>query len=112
MPNTSKLTIKSGFVLFVTWTILTLSLGISTLAQNATGRIVGSVTDPQGAVLAEATVAVINTATGIGNKTVTNSEGYFEVLALPIGTYKVTVEHPGFSAPPHVPIWMTQLAER
>lgn len=97
MPNTSKLTIKSGFVLFVTWTILTLSLGISTLAQNATGRIVGSVTDPQGAVLAEATVAVINTATGIGNKTVTNSEGYFEVLALPIGTYKVTVEHPGFS---------------
>ncbi len=65
--------------------------------QNATGSIVGSVTDPQGAVIPGAQVIVTNIATGVSTPTVTNDEGYFEVLALPIGTYKVSVEHPGFS---------------
>jgi hypothetical protein len=67
------------------------------LAQNATGRIVGSVTDPQGAVISGAKVSVANMATGGVSEATTNGEGYFEVLALPIGPYKVTVEHPGFS---------------
>lgn len=69
----------------------------SALAQNATGRILGSVTDTQGAVVAGARVSITNTATGITSPTTSNDEGYFEVLALPIGPYKVTVEHPGFS---------------
>lgn len=79
--------------------LLTLLLGVSaTLSgQNATGRIVGTVTDPQGALVAGAQVRVIDLATSVATPTVTNSDGYFDVRALPIGTYKVSVEHPGFS---------------
>ena len=78
--------------------VMVLAFSASAFAQNALGRIVGSVTDPQGAFVAGATIRVIDTATGVVNTTRTNDEGYFEVLALPIGTYKVSVERPGFNS--------------
>jgi len=65
-------------------------------AQEATGRIVGTVSDPTGAVIPNVQVTVTNTATGISRKTVTDREGYYQLLALPIGNYKVTAEHQGF----------------
>src|SRR5512146_1253975 len=65
-------------------------------AQTATGRVIGTVSDAQGAVVPDAKVSVTNTATGITSTTVTNANGYYEVLALPIGPYKVSVEKSGF----------------
>jgi hypothetical protein len=65
-------------------------------AQDATGKVVGTVYDPQGAVIAGAHVTVTNTATAISNKTVTDKDGYFQVLSLPIGEYRVTSENAGF----------------
>ena len=65
-------------------------------AQEATGKIVGTVFDQQGAVIPGAQVTVTDTATGVTSTGVTNKEGYFEVPNLPIGTYNVTVEQPGF----------------
>lgn len=65
-------------------------------AQEATGKIVGTVYDEQGAVIPGAKVTVTDTATGVTSTGVTNSEGYFEVPSLPIGTYSVTVEQQGF----------------
>jgi outer membrane receptor protein involved in Fe transport len=65
-------------------------------AQDATGRIFGTVYDPQGLVIADAQIKVINTATQIERATTTNKEGTFQLLALPIGNYKVTAEHAGF----------------
>lgn len=67
-------------------------------AQNAAGQIVGTVTDPQGAIIPGATVTVTNVSTGVETHAVTNESGYFEALALPIGTYQVTVQHQGFTA--------------
>ena len=65
-------------------------------AQTAAGRIVGSVTDPQGAVIPGARVTAINTATGVKTSSLSNSVGYFEVPNLPIGDYAVNAEHKGF----------------
>lgn len=76
--------------------VILLFAGGSALAQNATGRVVGVVTDAQGAVVSNAKVSVRNTATGVESSTLTNGDGYFEVLSLPIGPYKITVEHSGF----------------
>jgi hypothetical protein len=61
-------------------------------AQDANGRIY----DQQGAVIAATQVTVTNTATQIVRNAVTDSQGYFQVLALPIGSYKVKAEHTGF----------------
>src|SRR5580704_1478962 len=68
----------------------------SSSAQDASGRIFGTVYDQQAAVIAAAQITVTNTATQIVRNAVTDSQGYFQVLALPIGSYKVKAEHTGF----------------
>jgi hypothetical protein len=65
-------------------------------AQEATGRIVGTISDASGAVIPNVQLTVTETATQVTRKTATNEEGYYQVLALPIGTYKVSAEHQGF----------------
>jgi hypothetical protein len=66
-------------------------------AQNTNGRIIGTVTDTQGAAIAGAKISVTNTGTNVLSDTVTNNEGYYQVLQLPVGSYTVTVEHAGHS---------------
>ena len=66
-------------------------------AQNTNGRILGTVTDTQGAAIAGAKVTITNTGTNVASDTVTNEEGYYQVLQLPIGSYTVSVEHQGFA---------------
>ena len=66
-------------------------------AQDTNGRIIGTVTDTQGAAIAGAKISVTNTGTNVLSDTVTNNEGYYQVLQLPVGSYTVTVEHAGFA---------------
>src|SRR3984885_14385539 len=66
-------------------------------AQDTTGRVIGTVTDQQGAAVPGAKVTVTNTATQIASTTSSKEDGTFEVLNLPIGPYSVTVEHEGFN---------------
>src|SRR4029077_11828494 len=67
-----------------------------TLAQNAAGRIIGNVTDPSGGSISGATVTVTNVATQISQQVITDKDGFYQAIALPIGTYSVTVEKDGF----------------
>ena len=50
-------------------------LSIALLAQDSTGRVVGVVTDPQGAVVAGARIVVTNIETGVNRSAVTGSDG-------------------------------------
>ncbi len=65
-------------------------------AQEATGKIVGTITDPKGGVIPGAKVTVTNVATDVSSETTTDRDGFYQVLSLPIGTYRVAVEHTGF----------------
>jgi hypothetical protein len=67
------------------------------VAQTITGSVNGTVTDPTGAVVANATVSAINTDTGVVTPTTTNSEGIYNIRFLQIGNYKITVEGQGFA---------------
>jgi hypothetical protein len=67
-----------------------------TYAQQPTGRILGVVTDPQGAMVPGVAITVTNVATGIKYKTTTDKDGAYQALNLPIGAYTVTAERPGF----------------
>ncbi|MGA9769086.1 MAG: carboxypeptidase-like regulatory domain-containing protein, partial [Blastocatellia bacterium] len=71
-------------------------LALSTQAQTNKATIVGTVTDPGGALVAGASVTVINTGTNAERKVTTNDEGTFVVPLLDIGTYKVTASASGF----------------
>ena len=61
------------------------------------GSLVGTVTDPSGAVVAAAKVTVTNPATGQVREESTNAQGYFTVASLKPATYDVSVSAPGFS---------------
>jgi len=73
-----------------------LSVCIPAAAQTVTGAIRGIVTDSTGAVLPGATVTAANMATGVLSGTKTNQAGEYSIRFLQVGTYKVTVEAPGF----------------
>ncbi len=68
--------------------------------QTINGSISGVVRDQQGASIQGATVTVTNTETGQKREAVTNDEGLYKVLSLPVGNYEVTVEKTGFHASP------------
>ena len=67
--------------------------GLPVAAQVTTvGSITGSVKDPNGAVVPNASVTVKNSATGLVRTTTTSDEGIFTVPQLPTGVYHVTIE--------------------
>src|SRR6266446_3861138 len=66
------------------------------VGQTFRGTVLGTVTDPSGAVVAGATVKVTNVATGLERTTATSGDGSYAVPELPIGTYSVTVTQSGF----------------
>ncbi|HLG95109.1 MAG TPA: carboxypeptidase regulatory-like domain-containing protein [Bryobacteraceae bacterium] len=76
--------------------ILALCLFITpaTFAQS-TASITGTVTDPTGAIVPNATVTVRNQATGEERTTQTDSAGNYQVPSLPVGTYRVEVKATG-----------------
>jgi hypothetical protein len=78
--------------------LLGLVLGaIPAAAQESTGSIVGIVKDPNGAVVAGATVTIRNTDKDIVARTVNaNDEGSYSAPFLLAGHYSVTVEAAGF----------------
>jgi hypothetical protein len=75
---------------------VTLLFAVQAAAQQATARIVGTITDQQGAVVPGVKVTVTNTATNVPASTTTDKSGFFQVLDLPIGTYRIVASHEGF----------------
>ncbi len=69
---------------------------MATHAQDATGRILGTVTDPAGSAIQGAKVTVENLATHVSQNVSTGADGFFQAPGLPIGDYRVTIEMDGF----------------
>jgi len=66
-------------------------------AQSDRGSITGTVADATGALVPNARIVLTNTSTGSKSETVTTGTGNYTVLALPVGTYTLLIEQPGFS---------------
>ncbi len=71
-------------------------LGTVQLWADVTGSILGYVRDPSGAVLPNATVTAIQTATGYSRTVVSDASGQYSMLALPPGRYRLTASVPSF----------------
>jgi hypothetical protein len=76
--------------------LVVLSLAVAANAQTFRGAINGTVTDPSGASVPNASVKATESATGIDHNTVTTGEGQFSFQDIPLGFYKVTVTASGF----------------
>ena len=66
-------------------------------AQYTTARLSGIVTDPTGAVVAEATITVQDEGTGYTQTTKSESAGQYLFSSLPVGTYQITVSMAGYT---------------
>lgn len=66
-------------------------------AQADTGTIAGTVRDPSGGVVADATVTAKNAGTGAQRMVQTDAGGTYTIPALPPAGYEVTVSKTGFS---------------
>jgi hypothetical protein len=65
------------------------------------GTIVGTITDPSGAVIPAAKVKITDEATSASRDTATNDQGYYSVPSLRPSTYTVTVAVQGFASVVH-----------
>lgn len=73
-------------------------------SQTSQGRILGTVFDQSGALVAKASVTIANTGTGARRTVTTTSAGDFSVPNLDPGMYTVTAEAPGFKKAVSTPI--------
>jgi len=77
--------------------VILASLGLSIVAQaQYRASIQGVITDPQGAVVEGATVTLVDTQTNRTVTSTTDANGIYNFHALPLSTYKVSVEKSGF----------------
>jgi carboxypeptidase family protein len=78
--------------------VVSLCLMCATLvpAQGTGGRILGRVSDPSGAVLANVKVTATNEATGVSRDTKTNASGDYVFPEVPVGTYTLSFDLSGF----------------
>ena len=69
---------------------------VSLSAQQITGNIRGTVTDPSGAVIRAAEVTARQAETGLSRATTTDRDGNYVLLELPVGHYSLQVSAKGF----------------
>src|SRR2546426_10451044 len=91
--------------------LLTMALAGPAWPQVQTGRIVGTVRDPQQATVPKAAVTVTSSATGESHTVTTNERGEYVVTPVNPGRYQVTVVGPGFQTAVvnavDVPVWQS-----
>src|SRR3954452_16070694 len=88
----SSCTLKAVLAMLVTALLLT----TFAQAQVDTGSIVGTVTDPSGAVVNGAKVTLTNQGTGITLSTTTSADGVYKFSPVRVGTYRLEVTAQGF----------------
>lgn len=83
---------------FVLMGTIVLTLSVLSWGQASTTSVRGTISDPQGAVVAGATVTLSNPSTGFSRTTNTDKDGVYQFLQLAPGTYSLVVTMPGFGA--------------
>lgn len=96
MLSTLRNTILSG-IIGVTLVAATSATAFAQ-SQSINGTIRGRAADASGASLPGATVVVTNTDVGFTRTVITEGDGLFVLLNLPLGTYKISVAKTGFSS--------------
>jgi len=82
------------FILFMIAIVLVFAAVL--LSQTSQGRILGTIFDQTGAVIAGAKVTITNTATNVSRQLITTSAGEYVASNLDPGPYRVAAEATGF----------------
>ena len=86
---------KSLYATFLA--VFWLGLGLSVHAQSGGSSISGTVVDPSGAVVPNASIEIQNVVSGFDRTTTTDSQGKFNFPNVPFNPYHMTVTKEGFA---------------
>ena len=78
--------------------LLSLGLPVPVHGQVAGATLSGTITDPSGAVIPNAQVAIRNSSTGVARTVASNADGVYVAPNLQPGDYEVTATAAGFYA--------------
>lgn len=106
-PSLNRRSVSVGMKWLVPLLALALVLPLAALrlsAQNMAGKTSGSIHDPSGAGVPNATIVMSNHEANTIDMTTTDRDGNFVFKALPAGSYEMQIFKPGFQtyAVPHV----------
>src|SRR5580698_10021268 len=77
-------------------TILSVSCAIPGIAQVDRSAISGAVTDQSGRLLGQTHITAVENSTQSQREGVSDNAGTYDIPELPVGTYTITFDHPGF----------------
>ena len=75
-----------------------MALGAHAAQSGNAGTVRGTVTDPTGAVIPGASVAISSSMSGLNRAVTTDPTGEFAIASVPFNNYRLTVTAPGFSS--------------
>ena len=78
--------------------------GAPASAQDPTGTIEGAVTDGTASAVAGARIVAANVDTGLTREADAAADGFYRLLWLPVGQYRLTVSAPQFATLVHAPV--------
>ena len=104
VPCCSLLTRCAVFLFSIAAALFFIAFSPSALGQQTLGAITGTITDPSGAVVSDATVKAVNLATNLEIVAHTKTNGSFVIPDLPAGTYRVIITKEGFKTETHTKI--------
>jgi hypothetical protein len=90
---------KRMFVSSQVWVwmlLLWLLFSVAIVQAQVTGSVSGYVKDPSGAAVPGATLTAKSVEQQLTRSTQSNAEGFFNLLAMPPGTYEISAEASGF----------------
>ncbi|MGO9088915.1 MAG: carboxypeptidase regulatory-like domain-containing protein [Terriglobales bacterium] len=90
------MSLRTRWMLFCPLVVVCLLFPALLSAQGATGRIIGRVSDPTGAVLSGVKVTLTNQATGVSRDAQTSDSGDYSFVNVVPGTYQASFELAGF----------------
>src|SRR5258708_5082806 len=82
-------------VLCLTILMLTIT-SVPAPAAEVTAALSGTIRDSSGAIVSEVTITLTNTETNISKTLRSGADGTYSFTLVPVGNYKLTVEHSGF----------------
>lgn len=88
---------KSGRWALLVGVLLAGSFGAAFGQATNAGDISGTVTDTTGAVIPDATITVVNIATGVAHDYTSNAAGIYDTNSIVAGDYKITFSKAGFT---------------
>src|SRR4030095_14003195 len=92
LPSTSDLFYRARFLLAISFVFFP----VCAWSQTQLATVLGTITDPSGAVVPEAQVTIINQSTGLTRNVLTDMTGQYRLPGLPTGSYAVRIEKDGF----------------